>query len=117
MINVIAKVVDVIMTVVNTAIDGINFLIRAYNAIPFLGNIGEIQKMGTGAAAAQAQKTVSETLSGLGSLGQSGGAVGGSASQTSIAASAAAAKKAAAENAKWTTTNLTDAQFAMDQAN
>lgn len=115
-INVIAKVVDVIMTVVNTAIDGINFLIRAYNAIPFLGNIGEIQKMGTGAAAAQAQKTVSETLSGLGSLGASGGAGGGSLSQTTIAANAAAAKKVAAENAKYTTTT-SDLQFSIDQAN
>lgn len=116
-IDIIAKVIDAIMVVVNTAIDGINFLIRAYNAIPFLGDVSQIQKMGTGASAAAAQKAVSTSMSGLGSLGQSGGAGGGSASQTTLAAQAAAAKKIAAENAKWTTTTLTDAEFAANQAN
>ena len=114
-IGIIAKVIDAIMSVVNTAIDGINFLIRAYNKIPFLGDIGEIQKMGTMTSTAGAtQAAISTSLQGLGSFGQSGGAGGGSASQSSIAAAAAAAKKAAAEEAKWKTTT-SEAQMAMDQ--
>jgi hypothetical protein len=81
-IEIIAKVIDVIMTVVNTAIDGINFLIRAYNSIPFLSDVGQIQKMGSGATNA-AQSSISTSLSGLGSFGASGGASGGAAASSS----------------------------------
>lgn len=43
-IDVIGKVAGAITAVVNTAIDGINALIRAYNAIPLLPNIPTIPK-------------------------------------------------------------------------
>lgn len=81
-INVIAKVIDVIMVVVNSAIDGINFLIRAYNAIPFLSDVGEIQKMGAGATTG-ASTAISDAVSGLGSFGATGPASGGAAAASS----------------------------------
>jgi hypothetical protein len=43
-INVIASVINVIQNLVSGAIDGINLLIRAYNAIPLLPNIPTITK-------------------------------------------------------------------------
>ena len=43
-INIVGDVVGAINRVINTAIDGINFLIRAYNSIPFLG--GNVSQLG-----------------------------------------------------------------------
>jgi len=42
-INIIGNVVDGIKSLVRTAVDAINTLINAYNAIPFLNNVGNIQ--------------------------------------------------------------------------
>jgi hypothetical protein len=46
-LNVIANVLGAIKPLINTAIDGINFLIKGYNAIPFLGDIPLLSKIGT----------------------------------------------------------------------
>jgi hypothetical protein len=43
-IDVIASVIDTISSLISKAIDGINLLIRAYNAIPLLPNIPQISK-------------------------------------------------------------------------
>jgi hypothetical protein len=43
-VNVVASVINVIRTLVSGAIDGINALIKAYNAIPVLPNIPTISK-------------------------------------------------------------------------
>ena len=43
-INIVGDVVGAINRVINTAIDGINFLIRAYNSIPFIG--GNVSQLG-----------------------------------------------------------------------
>jgi len=43
-IDVIASVINIIQTLVSKAIDGINLLIKAYNAIPLLPNIPLISK-------------------------------------------------------------------------
>jgi hypothetical protein len=45
-LNIIANVLGAIKPLINTAIDGINLLIKGYNAIPFLGNISLIPKIG-----------------------------------------------------------------------
>jgi hypothetical protein len=42
-LNIIGTVVEGIKSVARTAIDAINALISAYNAIPFLGNINQVQ--------------------------------------------------------------------------
>ena len=42
-LNIIGTVVEGIKSVARTAIDAINALISAYNAIPFLGNVSQIQ--------------------------------------------------------------------------
>jgi hypothetical protein len=59
-INVIASVINVIQNLVSGAIDGINLLIRAYNAIPLLPNIPTISRpsisLGTNTASTSASR-------------------------------------------------------------
>jgi hypothetical protein len=43
-VNVVASVINVIRTLVSGAIDGINALIKAYNAVPLLPNVPTISK-------------------------------------------------------------------------
>jgi hypothetical protein len=47
-VNIIASIVRVIKSVVDNAIDGINALIKAYNAIPILPNVDTINKPSIG---------------------------------------------------------------------
>jgi hypothetical protein len=93
-INIVGDVVGAINRVINTAIDGINFLIRAYNSIPFIGGnvnqIGQLSLSGStagatpGGAAGGGGFTGGSTGGGFsggggGSSGGVGGGVGGSA--------------------------------------
>jgi hypothetical protein len=70
-ITIIGKVIEGFTALINGAISGINLLIRAYNAIPFLGNVSEIGGI----------KMVAPTITPPGSVGSgstSGGTVVGS---------------------------------------
>jgi hypothetical protein len=87
-INIVGDVVGAINRVINTAIDGINFLIRAYNSIPFIGgNVSQLGKLSLsgssagatpGGAAGGGGFTGGSTGGGFsGGGGSSGGAGGG----------------------------------------
>jgi hypothetical protein len=51
-ITIIGKVLGAIKPLINFAIDGINLIIKAYNAIPFVKNIPLIPKIGEGGSTA-----------------------------------------------------------------
>jgi hypothetical protein len=91
-ITIIAKVLGAIKPLINTAIDGINFIIKGYNAIPFAPNIPLIPKIGdtsgstsTGALGNFSMTTgmVSRTPSGAGVTTTSSGLVTGDGTTTS----------------------------------
>jgi uncharacterized membrane protein YgcG len=96
-INIVGDVVGAINRVINTAIDGINFLIRAYNAIPFIGGnvnqLGQLSLSGSNAGATPGGAgggggfTGGSTGGGFSGGGGVGGGVGGG-----IGGSATAAK-------------------------
>jgi hypothetical protein len=124
-INIVADVVGAINRVINTAIDGINFLIRSYNSIPFLGNVSELGKIslsgstpgssagGSGSSAGGfAGGGTSGGFSGGGSAGGSGGSGGGG----GIGSSATGAKSLLDLVDKLTNVSeeLTDLQFLVD---
>jgi len=112
-LNLIANVLGAIKPLINTAIDGINLLIKGYNAIPFLNNISLIPKIGgssgstaTGALGnfSMSTGTVSSTSSGAGitttasdivSGGGSTGLTGGGTNGTGTGTVATVARKAA----------------------
>jgi hypothetical protein len=75
-LNIIANVLGAIKPLINTAIDGINLLIKGYNAIPFLGNISLIPKIGG--------STGSTTTSALGNFSMSTGIVSNTPSGTGV---------------------------------
>ena len=92
-ITIIAKVIDGFTTLINGAIAGINFLIRAYNKIPFLPNVNEI-----GGVNLTTPKISAESILGSGSsstsissISSGGGVSGSSGSGGSVAGSVAAA--------------------------
>jgi len=80
-LNLIANVLGAIKPLINTAIDGINLLIKGYNAIPFLGDISLIPKIGGG----------STTTGALGNFQMSTGTTLGATGAATVAAAAAAA--------------------------
>ncbi len=98
-IDIVGGIINVIKTMVSGAIDGINALIKAYNAIPLLPNIPTISKPSFTSPSVSAPKVTTPTYTpptittpgGTGS-GTSGG--GSSASVMSAAASAAVASTA-----------------------
>jgi uncharacterized membrane protein YgcG len=91
-IDIVGSVVGAINRVINTAIDGINFLIRAYNSIPFIGGnvsqLGNLSLSGSTAGASPGSSAGGGTSGGFGggfSGGGSsagGGAVGGGTSSS-----------------------------------
>jgi hypothetical protein len=125
-INIVGDVVGAINRVINTAIDGINFLIRAYNSIPFIGgNVSQLGKLslsgstpgssagGSGSSAGGfAGGGTSGGFSGGGSSGGSGGSSGGG----GIGSSATGAKSLLDLVDKLTNVSeeLTDLQFLVD---
>lgn len=93
-ITVIARIVDGIKSAVSFAIDAINTLIRAYNAVPFLPNVNTIQKPSVSAAPKITAPTTPNistpsisTPGAISSAGASGGG-GGAGGSTSASASA-----------------------------
>lgn len=92
-IDIIGNVLGAINNLIDKAIDGINFLIRAYNAVPFLGNVNEIGKGGAAGysgnpnlMSSSSSSTGSFTGSSTGSSSSSGGS-GGSSGSTSASSS------------------------------
>jgi hypothetical protein len=96
-INVIGTVIEKMTPLINTAINGINMLIRAYNAIPFLNDVGYIPAFG-GASASSVGASFASSINALGGGGGSGlttGSAGGGAG----AKGSTAKSKATAANA------------------
>jgi hypothetical protein len=122
-INIVADVVGAINRVINTAIDGINFLIRAYNSIPFIGgNVSQIGKLSlsgssagttSGGAAGGGAFTGNGTGGGFSGGGSAGG---GSSAGGGVAGSATAAKSLTDLVGKLTNVSdsLTELQFMVD---
>lgn len=87
-LNIIGTVVEGIKSVARTAIEAINALISAYNAIPFLGNVSQIQMPSflTSGGGVGMQRVTAGAPSGInlgGSGGGSGGSAGGGSSRSS----------------------------------
>ena len=122
-INIVGDVVGAINRVINTAIDGINFLIRAYNSIPFIGgNVSQIGKLSlsgssagttSGGAAGGGGFTGGGTGGGFSGGGSAGG---GSSAGGGVGGSATAAKSLTDLVGKLTNVSdsLTELQFMVD---
>jgi hypothetical protein len=97
---IIGGVIKMISSMVSVAIDGINALIRAYNAIPLLPNIPTISKPSIATPTVSAPKVstptfTSPTISTPSVSGSTGGTTSGTSSVAKVASSAAAASVAA----------------------
>jgi hypothetical protein len=97
---IIGGVIKMISSMVSVAIDGINALIRAYNAIPLLPNIPTISKPSIATPTVSAPKVStpsfsSPTISTPNVTDVSGGSTSGTSSVAKVASSAAAASVAA----------------------
>jgi hypothetical protein len=103
-VDIVGGVINVIRTLVSGAIDGINALIKAYNAIPILPNIPTISKPSFTTPTVSAPKVSTPTYtaptisapSGAGSTGTTGGT---SAVKTASTAAAAASTAIGSFNA------------------
>jgi len=95
-IDVIAGVVKILNGLISGAVAGINALISAYNAIPFLPNVGKISAPSVSVPSISVPKTTTPTVPTIPSVpsvgsggGSSGGGSGGLAMAASVGASAA----------------------------
>jgi hypothetical protein len=97
-IDIVGGVINVIRTMVSGAIDGINALIKAYNAIPLLPNIPTISKPSFTSPTVSAPKVTTPTFTAptIASTGgtTSGGSGSGSTNVANVATTAAAASTA-----------------------
>lgn len=97
-IDIVGGVINVIRTLVSGAIDGINALIKAYNAIPLLPNIPTISKPSFTQPTVSAPKVSTPTYTAPTIAGTTGGGSTGSTSSTtgisSVASAAAVASTA-----------------------
>lgn len=95
-IDIIGGVINVIRTLVSSAIDGINALIKAYNAIPLLPNIPTITKPSFTQPSVSAPKISTPTYTpptitaptGAGSTGTTSGTTAGTSAVSAAAAAA-----------------------------
>jgi hypothetical protein len=97
-VDIVGGVINVIRNLVSGAIDGINALIKAYNAIPILPNIPTISKPSFTQPTVSAPKVstptyTAPTISSTGTTGTSG-TTSGSSSVAQVASSAAVASTA-----------------------
>ena len=97
-VDIVGGVINVIRNLVSGAIDGINALIKAYNAIPILPNIPTISKPSFTQPTVSAPKVsaptyTAPTISSTGTTGTSG-ATSGTSSVAKVASSAAVASTA-----------------------
>ena len=88
-IDIVGGVINVIRTLVSGAIDGINALIKAYNAIPLLPNIPTISKPSFTTPTVSAPKVSTPTYTAPTISAPSGGGSTGTTSGTSSVAAAA----------------------------
>jgi len=99
-VNVVGGVINVIRSLVSGAIDGINALIRAYNAIPILPNIPTVSKPTFTEPSITTPKITTPTFTAptisapTGTTGSTGGSTSSTSSVSSAATSAAAASVA-----------------------
>ncbi len=97
-IDIVGGVINVIRTMVSGAIDGINALIKAYNAIPLLPNIPTISKPSFTSPTVSAPKVTTPTFTAptIASTGgsTSGGSGSGATNVANVATTAAAASTA-----------------------
>ena len=97
-VDIVGGVINVIRTLVSGAIDGINALIKAYNAIPILPNIPTISKPSFTTPTVSAPKVSTPTYTAPTISAPTGGGTTGGTSSTSsvakVASSAAAASTA-----------------------
>ena len=89
-IDIVGGVINVIRTLVSGAIDGINALIKAYNAIPLLPNIPTISKPSFTQPSVSAPKVSTPTYTAPTISAPTGGGSTGTTSGTSSVAAAAA---------------------------
>lgn len=102
-VDIVGGVINVIRTLVSGAIDGINALIKAYNAIPILPNIPTISKPSFTTATVSAPKVntptyTAPTISSTGT-GSTGTSTSSAAAASTVAATAAASTVAGSFNA------------------
>ena len=88
-VDIVGGVINVIRTLVSGAIDGINALIKAYNAIPILPNIPTISKPSFTTPTVSAPKVSTPTYTAPTISSPTGGATSGTTSGTSSVAKAA----------------------------
>jgi len=98
-IDIVGGVINVIRTLVSGAIDGINALIKAYNAIPLLPNIPTISKPSFTQPSVSAPKVSTPTYTPPTITAPTGGGSTGTTSGTTSGTSAASAAAAAASSA------------------
>jgi hypothetical protein len=94
-VDIVGGVINVIRTLVSGAIDGINALIKAYNAIPLLPNIPTISKPSFTTPSVSAPKVSTPTYTAPTITAPSGGGSTGGTSGTSSVAKAATSAVAA----------------------
>jgi hypothetical protein len=88
-VDIVGGVINVIRTLVSGAIDGINALIKAYNAIPILPNIPTISKPSFTQPSVSAPKVSTPTFTAPTISAPTGGGTTGTTGSTSSVASAA----------------------------
>jgi hypothetical protein len=96
-VDIVGGIINVIRTLVSGAIDGINALIKAYNAIPILPNIPTISKPSFTTPTVSAPKVTTPTYTApkiSATSGSTGTTSGGSSSVSKAASSAAVASSA-----------------------
>ena len=94
-VDIVGGVINVIRTLVSGAIDGINALIKAYNAIPILPNIPTISKPSFTTPTVSAPKVSTPTYTAPTITGSTGGGTTGTTTSTSSVAKAATTAVAA----------------------
>jgi len=94
-VDIVGGVINVIRTLVSGAIDGINALIKAYNAIPILPNIPTISKPSFTTPTVSAPKVSTPTYTAPTITGSTGGGTTGTTTSTSSVAKAATTAAAA----------------------
>jgi phage-related protein len=96
-VDIVGGIINVIRTLVSGAIDGINALIKAYNAIPILPNIPTISKPSFTTPTVSSPKVTTPTYTApkiSATSGSTGTSSGGSSSVSKAASSAAVASSA-----------------------
>jgi len=130
-VNIIAGVIKVVGSLVSGAIDGINAIIKAYNAVPILPNIPLISKpsfsvttpnIPSAPTVTAPSYTLPDSSSNIVSGGGASTAGGGSTASKGVATASKAAEKAAADAAKLdaqfqNSAGYSESAYAMEQSN